>query len=158
MNKSHVARRHGSVVARYGLDRVNDILIRDIIGSARKACVFAVHEQHPVALGVAPKGCDELATLQFAQGSEVHGIPLHSIGRPTHPTDGPRGRMIGSGNSLSACGQLREQEEDSLIRENIGREIRLKHLPVRFVKESHALAFQNDPDPMARFRQIDLNG
>src|SRR5436309_3135488 len=69
------------VMARDRLDRVDDLLIGDLVGAADETRVAAVEQQNPVAVGVPAQGGDELAAFGFVERAEVHGLPLHSIGR-----------------------------------------------------------------------------
>src|SRR5690242_16045068 len=60
------------VVARHRLDGGDDLLVGDVVGGADETGVAAVHEDGPVAVGVAPQRGDELTPLRVVQRTEIH--------------------------------------------------------------------------------------
>src|SRR5947209_2255015 len=60
------------VVARDGLDGGDHLVVGDLLGRPGEARVAAVHEDRPVALGVAAQGVDQLAALGVVEGAEIH--------------------------------------------------------------------------------------
>jgi hypothetical protein len=61
------------VVTRDGFDGTDDLLIRNLVGTAGEAGVATVHQDGPIALGVTAQGIDQLPPLQVVQRTKVHG-------------------------------------------------------------------------------------
>src|SRR5689334_15463008 len=69
---SSICNRKSLVVAGDRFDGGDDLLVGDVIGSADEAGVAPVHEDGPVALGVAPQRGDQLPPFRVVQWTEIH--------------------------------------------------------------------------------------
>src|SRR5260370_23368873 len=63
----------GLVMTRDGFDGTDDLLIRNLVGTAGEAGVATVHQDGPIALGVTAQGVDQLPPLQVVERTKVHG-------------------------------------------------------------------------------------
>src|SRR4051812_43603740 len=95
-----------SVVARDGLDGVDDLLVGHLVGGPGEAGVLAVHQQGQPAVGVAPQGGDQLPALGLVQRAEVHVTVLHN-GRSTRAGTTVH-KTIERGGAPAAAGRLRD--------------------------------------------------
>src|SRR6516164_799325 len=92
-----------SIVAGDRLDGRDDLVVGHFLGGAEKAGVAAVHEDGPIAFGVAAQGADQLPPFGVVERPEIHGdapfLSVKSATRLFHK------RILAVRNSASQLGE-----------------------------------------------------